>query len=305
MLCYNKPMKKFLGVIFLILLLCNAGFCQENCQKLKMSEVDVYSKNEQFGLKTKTGEMITDAVYKKIIRLGDGVWIVQKKNRFGLMDSNGCFIVKPKYRHAERIFGKFAKLGNDRDYGLYDENGKNIIPQQYASIDPLFGKMFLVQKNYRYGVVDFEGRKLLNNEFEDIYMPSSKVMRVKYNGDWFDIERVQGQEIELPENVRKVKINDNEFTITKLVTATGAASGYSIVTATDYTLKLFSSISPAYEETIDELMLSQGAETVSIFMQLSWLPKFPFTYIKNYYETIKNPFNGPLNGIKSELKKQI
>lgn len=28
-------------------------------------------------------------------------------------------------------------------------------------------------------------------------------------------------------------------------------------------------------------MLSQGAETVSIFMKLSWLPKYPITYVKN------------------------
>ena len=299
-------MRKFLGILFLFLVLSGTAICSEISNDLKMSDVVVYSENERFGLKTKTGECVTKAVYKKLIRIGNGVWLIQKKNKFGLMNSNGKIIVHPKYRHAERVFGKFAKLGNDKDYGLYDENGTVIIPQEYSSIDPLFGKMFLIRRNYRYGVVvNYEGKKLLNNEFEDIYMPNSKVMRVKYEGDWYEIERAPDKQIELPENVKRLVIDDKEFTVTKLVASTGAASGYSVVTTTDYALKLFSSISPAYEETIDELMLSQGAETVSIFMKLSWLPKFPFAYAKNYYSTLKNPFNGPLNKVKSVLKKQM
>lgn len=52
-------------------------------------------------------------------------------------------------------------------------------------------------------------------------------------------------------------------------------------------------------------MLSKGADTVSIFMKLGWIPKYPITYIKKYYQNVRNPNNGPLSQVRFELKKQI
>ena len=52
-------------------------------------------------------------------------------------------------------------------------------------------------------------------------------------------------------------------------------------------------------------MLSQGADTVSIFMRLTWLPKYPFTFAKKYYHNVRTPNNGPLSNIKYELKQKI
>lgn len=268
-------------------------------------DVKVFSENGLFGLKDKQENIVVKAQYKKLIRVGNSAWIVHKKNRYGLIDSEGNFLVKPKYRHVERVFGKYAKFGNDNDYGLYDETGKAIIPPEYSSIEPLFGKMFLTCKNYRYGIVDFEGKKLLNNDFDDIYMPHPKALRLQYEGEWYEIERMTSKDIELPEGVKKVTINDKEFKVTHLVANSGVISSYSAVTAADYTIKLLSSLSPAYEQTIDDLMLSQGADTVSIFVKLGWIPRFPFTYAKKYYQNLRNPNNGPLSDVKNELKRQI
>ena len=103
----------------------------------------------------------------------------------------------------------------------------------------------------------------------------------------------------------KISINDDVFKITYLVTNTSLFSGYYTITTLDYILKLFSSISPAYEETIDDLMFSQGADTVSIFMKLGWIPKFPHTYLKNYYQNVRNPNNGPLFSVKSIIKRKL
>lgn len=300
-------MKKWFLVFAIIFCFCGVAFAQqeEPTESLKMSDVKVYAENDNFGLMCKNGIVVTKPIYKKLIRLGNGVWLVQKGSKFGLIDSNGKIVEKLKYRHAERMFGKYAKLGNDNDYGLHDEDGQIIIPHQYQSIDPLFGKMFLTRKNYRYGVVDINGKKLLNNEFEDIYMPTPTALRIKFHGEWFEIEKAKDKAIELPEDVEAVTINDKEFTVKHLIENTVPASGYSLVSTADYMLKLISSISPAYEETIDELMLSKGADTVSVFMKFSWLPKFPFTYAKKYYQNVKNPFNGPLSDIKSDLKRSL
>lgn len=266
--------------------------------------VSVYQEKNKFGIKKSDGTKITKPIYRKMIRLGDKSWIVQYKTKFGLLDYEGNYIILPKYRNVQRIANKYVKFGNDNDYGLYDENGFTIIQPEYSSIDLLYGKMFLTRKNFRYGVVDMQGNTLLENEFDDIYMPSPHEMLVQYDGNWSKIESVSEKEITLPFDLNEMS-KDTDFKITNLVVNTGVGAGYSVVTLTDYLLKMIACISPAYEATIDELMYSQGADTISILMKLSWLPKFPFVYIKQYYRQLRSPNNGPLANTRSTLKKQM
>ncbi len=268
------------------------------------ANVSVFSENGKFGLQDAEGNILATPVYKKLIVLGDTSFIALKGSKYGLVSNTGDIILDFKYSHATRVLGKFVKFGNYKGFGLYNEQGHVIIPQEQESIDILFGGMFLVSKNYKYGLVDFDGNVIVDYVCDDIYMPKPNVMRVKYNGEWYEIEQVSAQSLTLPKDIMDVTTS-NEFKITKLVTSPGTASKYSIVTTTDYFLKILSSISPAYEATIDELMLSQGAEAVSIFMKVSWLPKFPFVYAKNYYKSFRNPNNGPLSGVKENLKREL
>lgn len=283
-------------------------FSVEAIQKpLSMNEIAVFSneKGNLFGLKAKNSdEIIVDAKYKKLIRLGNSSWIINQKNKYGLIDCSGEILVEPKYRHVDRMLGKYVKLGNENSYGVYNEKGENIIPNEYMSVDMLFGEMFLIKKNYKYGVTDKNGKIILNTIFDDIYMPKPNIMRIEYNGQWYEIEQIAGGEIVLPEDVKNIKEN-SDFRVTEFVKAPITASGYSAVTFTDYFLKLFSSISPSHEETIDELMFSQGADTVNIFIKCTWLPKYPFTFAKKYYHNIRTPNNGPLSNVKSDLKKKL
>ena len=278
----------------------DANTLDENNQPL----VRVYQSKGKYGLEKSDGTQITKAIYKKIIRLGNKSWIVQRKNKFGLIDYNGDYIIFPRYRNVQRIDSKFAKFGNDNDYGLYDENGFTIIQPEYSSIDLMYGKMFLTSKNFRYGIVDLEGNTLLENEFEDIYMPQPSVMMVQYEGRWCKVESISDREITLPSDINKLK-EDKDFKMTNLVVNTGVGAGYSVLTITDYALKLVSSLSPAYEATIDELMYSQGADTISILMRLSWLPKFPIVFAKQYYRNMRRPNSGPLAKTRNSLRKQL
>ena len=301
-------MKKIVLILSLILLLSNCAVAQETVSantQIKNSDVEVFSDDNKFGIKDKNGNILVPAEYKKLVRVGETSWITLKGSRYGLMDNSGNFLIKPKYRHVERILLKYVKFGNDNDYGLYDETGKVIIPAEFSSIEPLFGQMFLTCKKYKYGVYDINGQKLLPNNYDDIYMPDPNSMRIQYQGEWFELARADENDITLPENSERATINDKDITITYLVTNTGAISGYSALTVTDYILKLISSISPAYEQTIDELMCSQGAEGISIFVKLGWIPKFPFVYAKKYYQTYRNPNNGPLSDVRSNLKRHI
>lgn len=298
-------MKRLL-IIFLILMFTHT--MPVNAQETyTTNDLVVYSLNNLYGLKDKTDKSIVHAQYKKLIRLGDNAWIVQKKNnRFGLIDCNGNFLVKAKYIHVERLFDKWVKLGNEKDYGLYDEYGKAIIPPEFSSIEPLFGNRFLTCKNYKYGIYNNEGKKLLDNDYDFIYTPTPKTIRIQYQGNWYEIESISEEEmINLPKDVVTVKFDNKDYKVTELLMKTGVGAGYSVVTATDYLLKIVSSFSSAYEDTIDELMFSKGAETVSIFIKLGWIPKFPVVFAKKYYNNLFAPNNGPLSGVRLELKNQM
>ena len=289
-------MKKFLSVLISFFFILSPV--------IAASDVQIYSDDSgKFGLKSENN-VITEADYKKLIRLGDNAFIAFKRSKYGLISKDGDVLVEFKYTHAARILGKYAKLKNGKGFGLYDEYGKTIIPQEQDTIDLLFGGMFLVSKNYKFGVRDKDGNVLIDYVCDDIYMPKPNIMRVKYNGEWYEIEQVSAETLSLPDDVKNIK-TDKSFKITKLVTSPGAASKYSIVTATDYTLKVFSSISPAYEATIDELMLSQAAEAISNFMKIGWLPKFPVVYVKNYIKILRNPDNGPLSDVKDSIKQEF
>lgn len=258
-----------------------------------------------FGLKDTENNVIVDAKYRKIIRLGDSAYLIQNKGyKYGIMDKSGNIIIAPKYRNAERVLGRYVKLGNSGDFGLYDETGKAVIPPQYDSLDILYGGMMLTSKNYYYGICDFNGKVLLENKFDDIYMPKPNIMRIQYQGKWYEIEHVKAETLTLPEDVSTIATDEN-FKVTNLVVNTGVVSGYSVLTFTDYLIKMFSSISPAHEATIDELMFSKGADTVNVLIKCTWLPKYPFVYAKNYYKTVRNPNNGPLSEVRTRLKQQI
>lgn len=303
-------MKKFFILLGLIVLLNGCVYAADNAREpikasVSMSDLTVFSGEKNlFGLKDKEGNIIVEPQYKKLIRLGDSSWIVLKKNKYGLIDNNGNYLIQPKYRHVDRILGRYLKIGNDNNFAIYNDKGEVIIPHKYSSIDILFGGMFLTKKNYKYGVRDKNGNEILDNIFDDIYMPKPSVMRLQYNGQWYEIEQIAGGELHLPEDVKNIK-TDKNFKVTTFITDPVTASGYSAVTFTDYVLKIFSSISPSHEETIDELMLSQGAETVNIFIKFTWLPKYPFTFAKKYYHNMRTPNNGPLSDIKNDLKQKM
>lgn len=287
-------MKKFALFVITMLMLQNISFARPT----------VFSEDGKFGLKNEQGETIVDAKYKKLIRLGESSWIMQSGSKFGIIDDSGTVLVDAKYSKADRMLGKFAKFAKGDKFGIFDEKGFVILPVEYSSIDLLFGGMFLTCKNYKYGVTDFNGQPILDNIFDDIYMPKRNKMVIVYNGQQFEIESSKDGELTLPIDIVANR-DDVDFTITELIQKPAATTGYYSVTATNYLLKIISSISPAYEQTIDELMFSQGADAANIIMKFTWLPKFPIVYAKKYYQNLVAPNNGPLGGVKNNLRRHL
>ena len=298
-------MKKLLIIAGILLLTGSSSLAIDDTVKLSGKDLITFSQNEKWGIKDKNGNIIIDPIYLKMIRLGDSSWIVQnKKRKFGLIYNKVNILVPIKYNHADRVVSKFAKFGNNNDYGIYDENGKIIVKPEYSKIDILYGQMFLTYKNYKYGIVGYDGKIILENDFDDIYMPKPNVMRIEYEGKWYELEQVNAQTLTLPADAKTNLATKEDLDLRNIVVNTGVMSGYSVLTFSDYLIKIFSSISPAHEDTIDELMLSQGADTVNILVKLTWIPKYPVVYVKKYYENVRNPNNGPLSGVRKELKQK-
>ena len=302
---------------FLFMLVVNSSYAEEKVSMPSYStsaptfytaaqqerDVEVFSENNLFGLKDKKGNIVAPAEFQKIIMTGRSGWIVQKKKKFGLMDSKGNYLVEPKYQFADRIMGRYIKLGNDKDYGIYNEYGEIILAPEYSSIDLLYGRMFLTKKDYRYGVTDFNGNVLIPNICDDIYMPTKNTMRIKYHGEWFELDNISLETLKLPDTIVNVEKNE-ELQFGDFLIETAILSEYSALTFSDFFLKMFASISPAHEETIDELIFAHGVDTVEILMNFSWLPKYPAKMAKKYFEYLKDPFNGPFADTRHKLKNK-
>ena len=294
-------MKKFALILISLLL----------SQQIIFAETLVYSDNNKFGLKDNQGSIITKAKYKKLVRLGTSSWISQERTKFGIIDDNGNIIINPIYNQAERVAGKYVKFRKGSQYCLLNEQGYDIIgnnknnekPDMFSSIDLLYGGLIVTSKHHKYGLSSFNGKTKLDNIFDDIYMSDKGTLVIVYGGKYLEFERINNNDS--PFNFEFTNLKEQDIKLGDIATSPLATTGYYSITFTDYILKIISSISPAYEETIDELMFSQGADTVSVIMKCSWLPKFPFVYARNYYNTVTDPLNGPLNNTKKNLRKQI
>lgn len=289
-------MKKIL-ILLSIIMLSNFAYAENN-------QIQTYSEENKFGLINGTIK-ITEAKYNKLIRLKDSSWLFLYKNKFGIMDNEGNILVEPKYTQAQRYIGRFAKLGSKGLYCLYDENANLIIPQEYSAIEILYGKMFLVEKNYKYGLISYNGDIILAPVADDIYMPKPNVLKISYDGVWQEIEQKSRDTIELPKDLAQITQDSENFSVKQIIDQPITSAGYGVVSASDYLIKIFSSISPAYEQTIDELILAHGADTATILIKSSWLFKFPFVYGKNYIKNLTAPNNGPLADVKANLKNKI
>ena len=297
-------MKKLFILFFLIIFLP----CKSLAESCNTSNTKVFESKSHnyYGLKDSNDNIILDADYRKLIRLADSAWIIQKKNyKFGLIDCEGNILIEPKYSHVERLFDKWVKLGNEKDYGIYNQKGEIIVPPKFSAIEPLFGGRFLTYKNYKYGIYSSSGEEILPHEYDFIYMPDFKTLRIKYKNTWYEAEQISQKDALFIEDDKIKKVEEDTFKVTQLVKNTGFSAGYGVVTATDYTLKIFSSVSEAYEETIDELMLSKGVETINILAKFSWIPKFPIVFAQKYYSNIIEPDNSPLSEVRNEIKEQI
>lgn len=288
--------KSILCFICTFLLVQNAFAVQEI--------INTYTDDNKFGL-IQGKNKITEAKYSKLIRLDDSSWLCLYKNKYGIINNSGQVLIEPKYTSAQRYVGKYAKLGLGGKYMIVDSNGNIIIDREYSSIDILYGKMFLVCKDYKYGLISFDGDILLAPVADDIYMPKPNIIKIQYDGVWYEIAQPDREVIEIPKEILAADDANRQFKITQIIENPIASAGYGVVSFSDYLIKLFSSISPAYEQTIDELIFAHGADTASILIKSSWLLKFPFVYGKNYINTFKAPNNGPFADVKANLKKQM
>ena len=197
-------MKKLFFILLSFIFLLGSVYAQ--------SYTTTYSENNKFGL-IKDEEVITPAIYTKLIRLKDKSFLCLYKNKYGIIDNNGEYLVEPKYSQAQRFAGRFAKLGLRGLYALYNEEGVEIASREYSTIELLYGRMFLVEKNYKFGLISFDGDIILAPVADDIYMPKPNIIKILYEGEWYEIEQKSKDEINLPYDILSIDENQKDFEI--------------------------------------------------------------------------------------------
>jgi len=267
--------------------------------------VQTYSEDNKFGL-ISNNQKITKPIYKKLIRLGKNSWIFMQGTKYGIISNDGEILVDSKFNSAYRFSGgRFVRFGSGNKYILFNESAQALTTLEMQSIEILYGKMFLIKKDYKYGLISYDGDYILAPIADEIYMPKPNILKIKYDGIWYEIEQKNKETIQLPSDLANIPSTDKDFKVTTLVQKPIASTGYGIISASNYFIKIFSSISPSYEQTIDELIFYNGADSISSLVKFSWLFKFPYIYTKNYINNLKAPNNGPLSEVKSNLKNKI
>ncbi|OLA94327.1 MAG: hypothetical protein BHW64_04315 [Candidatus Melainabacteria bacterium LEY3_CP_29_8] len=169
-------MKKFLLFISLILLFPNIVYADVKTGNItKSNEMKIYTDNNKvFGIKRQDNdEIIIQPEYKKIIRLGDSSFIVQKRNKFGLIDLNGNIKNKFEYKDVNYLAndindsnGKILTLRYYTDdwkneyVDAYDlSTGKKIL-QKYNDINTDDGKWFIAQKDGTLYLINSNGENI-------------------------------------------------------------------------------------------------------------------------------------------------
>ena len=91
-------MKKFFILLGLIVMFSGAAFAQMQAGSVVENvPVTVFKQDNLFGLKDAEGNIIVEPQYKKMIKLGNSSFIVQKRSKFGLTDYSGNILVPVKY----------------------------------------------------------------------------------------------------------------------------------------------------------------------------------------------------------------
>nr|MCU0383187.1 WG repeat-containing protein [Cyclobacteriaceae bacterium] len=152
--------------------------------------VQVYQKNNLFGLADGNGKAITEAIYSDI-QVGSDYSIIRIWNKAqavfltGTIDSKGNTIIEPTYIDLKRDGLRLIackKVTNSFRYGLISSNGKEVIPITFSSIESLGSMRYQVEnEEKKFAIYTDTGTNITGFTLENLHEVKPNLIQFTQN----------------------------------------------------------------------------------------------------------------------------
>lgn len=158
-------MKNLSKLLFIILIISNVLFAQENYRPL----FRIYE-NGLYGFIDSTGQVIIPPKYRSAGEFSEGLAPVRENGYYGYIDESGKYVITPQYDYAGSIRNGLGVAFQKGKAGLLDKNGTILLPFQYQNIEILQnGMTILTTISNLKGIADNNGNLIIDTSYLSIY----------------------------------------------------------------------------------------------------------------------------------------
>lgn len=118
----------------------------------------------------KKGKNITEYIYDFITYDSElNAYIYSKEDKMTVMDEHGKTIWSTEFDNINPFSSQYAIVSNGDKYGLVDKTGKIIVPLTYSSISSNNSKYFVVEENNKSAIYEIIGNKLVTDAYKFLF----------------------------------------------------------------------------------------------------------------------------------------
>ena len=116
----------------------------------------------RYGLISRTGDLITQRQFHKILPFKEGMAVVKYKNKYGFIDTKGKLVIDNKYSKASGFSEGLAVVQKNGQCGFINKKGEIIVPLKYSRCGDFQDGNAVVYKGLRNaGLVDKTGQEII------------------------------------------------------------------------------------------------------------------------------------------------
>lgn len=178
----------------------------------KTSALITHKSIPRYGLIDTLGNIIVNANYDEIGRIGEARIAIRVGQRWGFVDKMGKVIITPKYSEVSNFYSGFAAVEYLGKWGLIDPYDNIVIPFQYDDMGNFSEDIIWAQSGNDLLYVNQRGDQIIKTDASEVYDFRQGVARVVKNGKWGLIDKT-GHYVVAPKFNRIRPFNENGLAI--------------------------------------------------------------------------------------------
>ena len=116
----------------------------------------------RYGLISRTGDLITQKQFHKILPFKEGMAVVKHKNKYGFIDTNGKLVIDNKYSKVNGFSEGMAMVQKNGQCGFINKKGEVVVALKYSRCKDFKDGNAVVYKGLRNaGLVDKTGHEVI------------------------------------------------------------------------------------------------------------------------------------------------